>query len=84
MIDVRFFGRLREELECAALQLDYREDIADLDALAVALCRERGPRWSEALAEPNIIRAINHSVIEGNATLNDGDEVAFFPPVTGG
>jgi molybdopterin synthase sulfur carrier subunit len=84
MIEVRFFGRVREILGCDALQLDYADDIADLDALTAMLCRERGPRWSEILAEPNLIRAVNHSVIEGNKTLVDGDEVAYFPPVTGG
>jgi molybdopterin converting factor small subunit len=31
-----------------------------------------------------MIRAINQTVVDGNSPLQDGDEVAFFPPVTGG
>ena len=84
MIEVRFFGRVRETLGRSALRLEYDPGIADLDALTSALCTAHGPLWAETLSEPNLIRALNHAVVEGNADLADGDEVAFFPPVTGG
>ena len=84
MIEVRFFGRVRETLGRAELQLEYDPGIADLDALVAALCTEHGTLWAETLSESNLIRALNHNVVEGNANLVDGDEVAFFPPVTGG
>ncbi len=84
MIEVRFFGRVRETLGCERLQVAYQPDVADLDGLTAALCREHGAVWSEALAEPNLIRAVNHTVVEGNVAIAAGDEVAFFPPVTGG
>lgn len=84
MIDVLFFGRVRETLGQARLQLEYHEDINSLDALTAWLARERGQRWSDALAEANLIRAVNQCVVDGNVNIVDGDEVAFFPPVTGG
>jgi sulfur-carrier protein len=31
-----------------------------------------------------MIRAVNQVVVDGNRALQDGDEIAFFPPVTGG
>ncbi|MFT4521076.1 MAG: molybdopterin synthase sulfur carrier subunit, partial [Halioglobus sp.] len=40
--------------------------------------------WRAVLQQNNLIRAINQSVAHANCTLSDGDEVAFFPPVTGG
>jgi molybdopterin synthase sulfur carrier subunit len=45
----------------------------------------RGESWAEALAEDKAVRmALNHQMVEGDITLIDQAEVAFFPPVTGG
>jgi molybdopterin synthase sulfur carrier subunit len=48
------------------------------------LSKTNGPAWGDVLTEDNIIRAVNQSVVEEDAVLSDGDEVAYFPPVTGG
>lgn len=84
MIRVLFFARIREELDCPGLDIDWSDDIADLDALQEQLFALGGKRWREILSQDNVIRSINQSVSEGNPSLEDGDEVAFFPPVTGG
>lgn len=84
MIRVLFFGRVREELDCGSLELAHEDTTADLDSLQQRLCRERGEKWSGVLGQENIIRAVNQTVAEGNLALADGDEIAFFPPVTGG
>jgi molybdopterin synthase sulfur carrier subunit len=45
----------------------------------------RGGAWQEALADMKVVRvAVNQDMAGANAPLNPGDEVAFFPPVTGG
>lgn len=44
---------------------------------------QRGQDW-RALADPSILCAINHEMAKGDPEINDSDEVAFFPPVTGG
>ncbi len=84
MIKVLFFARIREELDSSGLQLEWSSALADLDALQAALVSRGGEGWAEVLGRPNTIRAINQEVVEGNAEVRDGDEVAFFPPVTGG
>lgn len=84
MLKVLFFARIREELDCTELSLDWGESVADLNRLQELLCRENGPLWDQVLGQDNIILAVNQSVVDGNADLQDGDEVAFFPPVTGG
>ncbi len=84
MLRVLFFGRLREELGCDQLELSMADAGADLDSLQANLCSARGERWRAALGAANIIRALNQQMVAENAALNDGDEVAFFPPVTGG
>lgn len=84
MIKVLFFASVKEQLDCAALDIPWRESVADLDALQVFLAAERGQRWGDVLGQDNMIRAVNQSVVSGNCKLHEGDEVAFFPPVTGG
>jgi len=84
MLKVLFFARVKEELDCSGLELKWRDAIATLDALQAQLCRDGGQRWQDVLARPNMIRAVNQVVVSADVALNDGDEVAFFPPVTGG
>lgn len=84
MLKVLFFARIKEQLDCSGLQLEWQEALSDLDALQEQLCAQRGDLWREVLGQDNMIRAVNQTVVDGNATLRDGDEVAFFPPVTGG
>lgn len=84
MLKVLFFARIKEQLDCGVLELEWRDAGIDLDALQEQLCIENGDKWREVLGQDNMIRAINQTVVDGNSPLQDGDEVAFFPPVTGG
>ena len=84
MLKVLFFARIKEQLDCGLLELEWRDAVADLDTLQEQLCVEHGDKWREVLGQDNMIRAINQTVVDGNSALQDGDEVAFFPPVTGG
>ncbi|NND66374.1 MAG: molybdopterin synthase sulfur carrier subunit [Halioglobus sp.] len=84
MIEVLFFAQVRERLDCASLSLAFPATGLDLDGLQARLIAEHGPGWAEVLGQDNIIRAVNQVVAERNTPLNDGDEVAFYPPVTGG
>ena len=84
MLKVLFFARVREALDCASMEVEYAPQLARLDALQEYLIRQGGERWREVLQEENMIRAVNQVVVEGSQPLADGDEVAFYPPVTGG
>lgn len=84
MVKVLFFARIREELGCAALEWHWPGTGFDLDTLQEELCAEHGQRWRDTLAQDNLIRAVNQAITTDNCLLSDGDEVAFFPPVTGG
>ena len=83
MLQVRFFARVREALGTAELSLAPAEAGGSLDELRQHLM-QRGPAWSRALDEPNLVCAVNRAVVHGDVALADGDEVAFYPPVTGG
>jgi molybdopterin synthase sulfur carrier subunit len=49
-----------------------------------ALLSQRGAAWKEALNQPNLVHALNHKVVLTDAMVSEGDELAFFPPMTGG
>lgn len=84
MIQVLFFASLREQLDCERLALECPPSGMSVSTLVAQLGAEHGTGWAEALAQDNLITAINQDVVTADAAIADGDEVAFFPPVTGG
>jgi len=81
MLTLRFFARLREQLETSQLAWPCCDNV---EALIDSLQAQRGALWGELLRGANIVIAINQVVARRGQRLCDGDEVAFFPPVTGG
>lgn len=83
-IRVLYFARLRETLGLDRETLSLDGETADLDDLLARL-RARGGAWADALAPGRTFRiAVNQDLAEAGTRLRDGDEVALFPPVTGG
>lgn len=82
MIKVLFFAHLREALGSGE-SLPYSAQIATVGALRDQLA-ERGGTWQTLATARNLRAAVNQSMVGLDAVVNDGDEVAFFPPVTGG
>ncbi|MDG1580088.1 MoaD/ThiS family protein [Pseudomonas sp. GOM6] len=81
MIRVQYFARYREVLGIDGEQLQGGE-LTSLEALRQHLL-ERGGVW-QVLAEQNLMCARNQELCSLETELADGDEVAFFPTVTGG
>lgn len=80
-LTVRFFARLREELDTESLQLPASPDqtvsslLSDLAA--------RGGRWAQLQGDQPVMVAVNQAMAKPSTPVKAGDEVAFFPPVTG-
>ena len=84
MITVLYFARLRESLGKSSEQIKLPADVRDLEGLR-ALLVALGGAWEQELAPSKPVRAaVNQAMAMGDVPLSDGDEVAFFPPVTGG
>lgn len=83
-LELRFFASLREALGVSQESITAPasvKTIADLRAHLV----ERGAPWSDVLAGGKVLRcAFNQHMVDASTPLEDGAEVAFFPPVTGG
>ena len=82
-ITVKFFSLIREAVDTEQLTLEMSDRLATVEALKNELSL-RGEIWKEALSHPNLIQAINQRVVFQEEGIKDGDEVAFFPPMTGG
>jgi len=80
---VLFFASLREALGVASLALDLPPEVTTVGGLRDHLAA-RGDPWVALTQTRNLRAAVNQSLVDMHVTLKDGDEVAFFPPVTGG
>lgn len=81
-ITVRYFASIREAMGTGSETLD--TSATTVGALREALMM-RSEAAAAALAHGKAVRmALNQDMCQGDAPLKPGDEVAFFPPVTGG
>lgn len=83
MLDIYYFASFRELLGHSQEQLplaSYKTVDCVLSALA-----QRGDAWQTALTgNPNLQIAVNQTIADRSTQIQPGDEIAFFPPVTGG
>mgnify|MGYP000063643277 FL=1 len=83
MIQLRYFASLREKIGLGDETVALPEAIATVGGLQQWL-QDRGEPWRAALANERLLVAVNQEVGDRDTAVNDGDEVAWFPPVTGG
>jgi len=81
MINVLFFAQVKELVGVDRLEVN--TEFATADALRAHLS-ERGDKWQLALESGKLLVAINQTICSLDSEIKDGDEIAFFPPVTGG
>lgn len=84
-IKIRFFARIRERLNTSEIAWP----TGNKGHVTVAMIRNelcsRGPEWLECFSGTHQhCIAVNQSVAREHTLVKPGDEVAFFPPVTGG
>lgn len=83
IVNVKFFASLRERLDVDELEIELSNGstlndlIQELDSLIDAPI-------AEIFGEEDLRVAVNLEMIEGNVSLQQDDEVAFYPPITGG
>jgi molybdopterin synthase sulfur carrier subunit len=83
-VTILYFARLKEVFGLGSERLALPSAVATVDALREFL-RARGGAWEVELAAAKPVRvAVNQEMVALQTRLNPGDEVAFFPPVTGG
>jgi molybdopterin synthase sulfur carrier subunit len=82
-VRILYFARLREELGRSAEEIAADPGVDSVAALASQLAA-RGGAWSRISLASNVRVAVNQEMADARTPIKAGDEVAFFPPVTGG
>ena len=82
-VKILFFAGLREALGTGSESLALSAGVATVGALRDQLA-SRGEQWAALANMKNLRVAVNQQMVGLDAPLKADDEVAFFPPVTGG
>lgn len=80
---ILFFGNLREQLGIGEIEVPLAPGTNNIAELLEAL-KQRGSEWQQALSADSLLYAVNQTMATRDTLLEDSDEVALFPPVTGG
>jgi molybdopterin synthase sulfur carrier subunit len=83
MINVLFFAQVRELLGTAKLEVEASAKLNTAEDLRAQLAK-KDDKWAKVMASDKLLVAINQTMSPWSASIKDNDEVAFFPPVTGG
>lgn len=83
MILINYFARYREQLNLGGEKLPLTPSLKSVDDVRQLLIA-RGGVWQEILGESNLMCAVNQELCRLDQAIEDFDEIAFFPPVTGG
>ena len=84
MFDVLYFASLREQLSIEKEQIEPAPDLSTIAALK-GLLIARGGVWQQAFeGSIPLLVSINQQMATDGSAIKEGDEIAFFPPVTGG
>lgn len=82
-VKVLYFASLREAIGQPGEELELPAGVATVGALRAHLAA-RGNGWQALAGGRNVRAAVNQRMVGADEAVAGGDEVAFFPPVTGG
>ena len=83
-VKVLFFAGLREQLGTSGEELELPSEVSTVGGLRSHL-QSRGGAFQRAFSDKALVRmAVNQDMVPPTTRIKAGDEVAFFPPVTGG
>jgi molybdenum cofactor biosynthesis protein MoaC/molybdopterin converting factor subunit 1 len=84
VLEVRFFAQLREQLGMDSCDVPMHQlEKYTLAGVKIWLI-EKHPNWEAFLSQKSLLMSLNQNMVKSNAVVAEGDEIAFFPPVTGG
>lgn len=86
MLKILFFGQLKEVLKTEFLDIEFVLSGEQINSVAKlrSILQAKGDVWDEYLAYGKALVAVNQEMTNDDAVISDADEIAFFPPVTGG
>jgi molybdopterin synthase sulfur carrier subunit len=82
-LNILYFASLRETLGSSGEQLPLPAGVSNVAQLRAHLAA-RGDAWCKLVESKSLRAAVNQQMADAETAITDGDEIAFFPPVTGG
>ena len=82
-IRILYFARLRDQLASAEEAYELAGDSCSVAQLKSALAEREGS-WQQVFSGSQVLAAVNKTIASADTRIQAGDEVGFFPPVTGG
>ncbi len=83
-MNILYFAWVREKVGTAVEEVTLPQNVTSVSGL-IDWLKTRGSGYAEAFADESVVRvAVNQEYVSSDQALTNGDEVAFFPPVTGG
>ena len=79
-INVLYFAQIKEQLGIEKEKITIVSNISILELKKKLAAQKK----EDLFLDKNIMCAINHKIADNNMVINENDEVAFFPPITGG
>lgn len=79
---VVFFAMLRERLGCAEFKIENPQQ--KTVAQVIEFLKGQSEQWHDILENQEVLAAVNHEFVAPETSVTQGDEIALFPPVTGG
>lgn len=84
MIQIHYLASIREQLETAQEQINLPDGVSNVGEL-ISHLQAINPKFDAAVTSNNkILVAVNQTIVDTKHKLSEKDEVAFFPPMTGG
>lgn len=83
-MQILYFGWVRSKIGVSGEEIEPPSDVKDVRTL-IGWLHGRGTGYTEAFEDLSVIRvAVNQEMVELDAAIAPGDEIALFPPMTGG
>jgi len=83
-LKILYFASLADALNKREETFEFTKEACTVGEIK-SILSQRGDIWLEKIAkQKNLLSAVNQQMCDESMSLNDGDELAFFPPVTGG
>ena len=83
MILINYFASYRDRLNLGGEKIPASDTLICVEDVRQMLI-QRGDLWREVLGAGNLMCAVNQELCQPDQAIEDFDEIAFFPPVTGG
>ncbi|WP_367084994.1 MoaD/ThiS family protein [Pseudomonas sp. HOU2] len=83
MLLINYFASYRDRLNLGGEKIPLSDNLRSIEDVRQMLMA-RGEEWREVLGAGNLMCALNQELCQPSAAIEDFDEIAFFPPVTGG